>query len=116
MPYADPEKRKQVSRESARKAYWQNPSKARASRRTIPGTCEVCGIEYLGRLGARCCSRSCAAKLAHSEGRMNNIGGTGPTHPKWRGGRKLNLNGYVMVFQARKKLGKIGKVTRSVET
>lgn len=26
------------------------------------------------------------------------------------------INGYVMVFQARKKLGKVGKVTRSVET
>ena len=98
MPYSDPEKRRQVSRESANRRYWENPEKSRANRRTVPGTCEMCGIDFMGRKGARCCTRSCSAKLAHAEGRMNNIGGVGPTHPKWRGGRKVNSQGYVLIW------------------
>ena len=46
MPYADPEKAKEAKRKSAQKRYWENPSKARMDKRTTPGICEVCGIEY----------------------------------------------------------------------
>ncbi len=98
MPYADPEKARVAKRKSAMKRYWENPSKARAARRTLPGTCEQCGIEFLGRPGARCCTRSCSAKLAHSEGRMNNISGQGPVSPSWKGGRKVNHQGYIQVW------------------
>ncbi len=73
MPYADPEHRKAAKRRSAQKRYWQNPSASRESRRTTPGVCAQCGIEFLGRPGARCCTRSCSAKLAHAEGRANTI-------------------------------------------
>lgn len=93
MPYTDPEKRKEAKRKSALKAYWQNPSKARLSRRTIPATCAMCGIEFLGRAGAKCCTRSCSAKLAHMEGRTNTI------RPRTRTpGRKLTHLGYIRVW------------------
>ena len=98
MPYADPDKAKEAKRRSAAKRYWENPEKSRASRRTTPGICEQCGIEFLGRPGARCCTRSCSAKLAHAEGRMNNISGQGPESPTWKGGRKVNQDGDVQVW------------------
>lgn len=98
MPYADPEKARAAKRKSAMKRYWQNPSKARESRRRFPATCAVCGVEFLGRAATtRTCSRSCSAKLAHQEGRANTIAGTGPKNPAWRGG-KMTRGGYVMVW------------------
>lgn len=93
MPYADPQKQREAKRLSAKKRYWANPSVARASRRTVPGVCEMCGIEFLGRPGARCCTRSCSAKLAHSEGRANTIAPRTPTP-----GRKVSHLGYVRVW------------------
>ena len=97
MPYADPEKAKEAKRKSAQKRYWENPSKARMDKRTTPGICEVCGIEYLGRKGARCCTRSCSAKLAHMEGRANRIL-PGSGSPNWKCGRKTTELGYVQVW------------------
>ena len=93
MPYADPEKAKEAKRKSAMKRYWQNPSKARQDRRTIPGICEQCGVEFLGRQGARCCTRSCSAKMAHAEGRANTIQPRTPNP-----GRRKMANGYVRMW------------------
>lgn len=93
MPYSDPEKAREAKRKSAAKRYWSNPAKARADRRNTPGTCEQCGIEFMGRPGARCCTRSCSAKLAHVEGRANAIQPRTPTP-----GRKVNHLGYVRVW------------------
>ena len=93
MPYADPEKAKEAKRKSAMKRYWQNPSKARQDRRTIPGICEQCGVEFLGRPEARCCTRSCSAKLAHAEGRANTIRPRTPNP-----GRRKMANGYVRMW------------------
>lgn len=88
MPYADPEKNREAKRKSAMKRYWENPSKARASRRTVKGVCAMCGVEYLGRPGAKCCTRSCSAKLAHKEGRMPTIQPrTNPTGRRMHAGR-----------------------------
>jgi hypothetical protein len=99
MPYADQDKRRTAKRESAMRRYWANPSKARANKRNTPGICEVCGIAFMGRTGARCCTRSCAAKLAHMEGRANTFKGkNGPQSPNWSGGRKVNSQGYVRIW------------------
>lgn len=93
MPYADPDKAREAKRKSAAKLYWTNPSRARASRRTTPGICAQCGVEFLGRPEARCCTRSCSAKLAHAEGRANTIRPRTATP-----GRKVNHLGYVRVW------------------
>ena len=47
----------------------------------------------MGRPGARCCTRSCSARLAHQEGRANTI------RPRTRTpGRKVSHLGYVRVW------------------
>lgn len=98
MPYSDPEATRRYKAEWAKKKYWENPAKARASMRKHPKTCEVCGVDFLGRSETtRCCSRSCSAKLAHQEGRANTLGGPGPASPTWKGGRKNHL-GYIQIW------------------
>lgn len=99
MPYVDEDKRREARRKSAKKAYWANPSKARQDKRKIPKVCEVCGVEYLARSQTtRACTRSCSARLAHMEGRANRLGGPGAANPTWKGGRKTNAQGYVLVW------------------
>lgn len=97
MPYADPDKARAAKRKSAMKRYWENPSKSRLARRNTPGVCEQCGVEFIGRPGARCCNRSCSAKLAHMEGRIPTVQArSNPTGRRIHNGR--NGATYVQVW------------------
>lgn len=61
----------------------------------------MCGAEFLGRTAeAKCCSRSCSARLAHVEGRANTFTNQiGPDNPQWKGGRATHTrSGYVMIW------------------
>ena len=56
-------------------------------------------MAYLARTKlSRACSRSCSSRLAHQEGRGNLIGGPGSANPTWKGGRKVNHQGYIQIW------------------
>ena len=73
---------------------------------SLPKTCEICGSTYKtignkGR-GKRCCSLPCANKYKSLVQR-------GERNPWWRGGRRQDQYGYILVVDNGKEPGANGK-------